>query len=542
MAKIPGKIKKLFYNPANDFVGPLVRNIKKAHAEIVLNTDLSRGTLASKYENYTHLIKDFSIPSEGLPEKDLPKIIADSFKGAPRWHSPRTMYNVAPSPLLQTVAGASLTSLYNPNILWDTAAGEIAIVEQKVIKAIAEYIGWDWQKAGGSFVFGGKATTMYGIKLGLKKCSETSSSLGVKEDIVILSTKACHPSHLSDGDWLGVGSNNVIRLNINSENQVDVNKMRKTIEDAVKKGKKIATIIISGGTTNDMVVDPIKEVAELRDELTNQLGLKYLPHLHVDAVVGFPWIFFKDYDMDKNPLDIGKTTKEKISKIIKNLRNLNYADSFGVDFHKMGFCPYISSLFMVKDKSSFYKDKTEAKEFGQYTPFAYTIENSRPGNGPLSAYIALNLLGVKGYQTIIAHNAEVATDLQKKLENTGQFKIINKTGLGCSIIFSPKIPESVKFAKLEEELSVQNSYTTIFMDTLREMGNPFYLDLLPEYSTGTAICPHRALKAYIMSPYSSSKTNSEFVDFILDLKKKIDQKFDFAYKDSSTEKYSHPLK
>jgi len=74
------------------------------------------------------------------------------------------------------------------------------------------------------------------------------------------------------------------------------------------------------------------------------------------------------------------------------------------------------------------------------------------------------------------------------------------------------------------------------------MGNPFYLDLLPEYSTGTAICPHRALKAYIMSPYSSSKTNSEFVDFILDLKKKIDQKFDFAYKDSSTEKYSHPLK
>ena len=542
MAKIPGKIKKLFYNPANDFVGPLVRNIKKAHAEIVLNTDLSRGTLASKYENYTHLIKDFSIPSEGLPEKDLPKIIADSFKGAPRWHSPRTMYNVAPSPLLQTVAGASLTSLYNPNILWDTAAGEIAIVEQKVIKAIAEYIGWDWQKAGGSFVFGGKATTMYGIKLGLKKCSETSSSLGVKEDIVILSTKACHPSHLSDGDWLGVGSNNVIRLNINSENQVDVNKMRKTIEDAVKKGKKIATIIISGGTTNDMVVDPIKEVAELRDELTNQLGLKYRPHLHVDAVVGFPWIFFKDYDMDKNPLDIGKTTKEKISKIIKNLRNLNYADSFGVDFHKMGFCPYISSLFMVKDKSSFYKDKTEAKEFGQYTPFAYTIENSRPGNGPLSAYIALNLLGVKGYQTIIAHNAEVATDLQKKLENTGQFKIINKTGLGCSIIFSPKIPESVKFAKLEEELSVQNSYTTIFMDTLREMGNPFYLDLLPEYSTGTAICPHRALKAYIMSPYSSSKTNSEFVDFILDLKKKIDQKFDFAYKDSSTEKYSHPLK
>lgn len=542
MTKIPNKIKKLFYDPANDSVNPLVKNIKKAHAKIIQNTDLSKGTLPSKYENYTYLIKDFSIPDIGEAEENLPKIIADSFKGAPRWHSPRAMYNVVPSPLLQTVAGAALTSLYNPNILWDTAAGEIAIVEQKVIKAIAEYIGWDWQKAGGSFVFGGKATTMYGIKIGLKKCSESSSSLGVKEDIVILSTKACHPSHLSDGDWLGVGSNNVIRLNINSENQVDISEMQRTIEDAVKKGKKIATIIISGGTTNDMVVDPIKKVAELRDKLTNQLGLKYRPHLHVDAVVGFPWIFFKDYDMDKNFLKIGEATKEKISKIVKNLRNLNYADSFGVDFHKMGLCPYISSLFMVKDKSSFYKDKTDAEEFGQYTPFAYTIENSRPGNGPLSAYIALNLLGVKGFQTIIAHNSEVATDLQKKLENTDQFKIVNKTGLGCSIIFSPKMPKYVKFQKPEEELSVQNLYTTIFIDTLRKMGNPFYLDLLPEYSTGAAVCLHRAMKAYIMSPHSSEKNNSEFVDFMMDLKKEIDQKFDFAYKDNSSVKYSHPLK
>lgn len=542
MVKIPNKIKKLFYNPATDSIKILLNNIKIIHDKIIRNTDLSKGTLPSKYENYISLIQDFIIPKEGLPEKKLSGIIADSFKGAPRWNSPRAMYNVAPPPLLQTVAGVTFTSLYNPNILWDTASGEIAIVEQKVIKAIAEYIGWDWQKAGGSFVFGGKATTMYGIKLGLKKCSEKSSSLGAKEDVIILSTKACHPSHSSDGDWLGIGSENVIRLNINSENQVDLNEMQKAIEDATKKGKKVATIIISGGTTNDMVVDPIKHVAELRDELVNKLGLNYKPHLHVDAVVGFPWIFFKDYDMEDNSLNMSEATKERISKIVKNLRNLNYADSFGVDFHKMGFCPYISSLFMVKDKSSFYKDKNNLVEFGQYTPFAYTIENSRPGSGPMSAYIALNLLGIKGFQTLIAHHTEVAIDLQNALEKTGQFKIINKTGLGCATIFSPKIPEHIIFKSPEEEISVQNSYTTIFMDTLRKLGNPFYLDMVPEYCTGAATCSHRALKTYIMSPYSSKDTNSEFISFILDLKKKIDSKFDFNYKKISSTEYSHPLK
>lgn len=544
MVKISNKIKNLFYNPATDSIKSLLKNIKDVHTKIIQNTDFSKGTLPSQYKNYISLIQDFVIPQEGLPPKKLSGIIADSFKGAPRWHSPRTMYNVAPPPLLKTVAGVTLTSLYNPNILWDTAAGEIAIVEQKIIKAIAEYIGWDWQKAGGTFVFGGKATTMYGMKLGLKKCSEKSSLLGVKEDVVILSSKACHPSHLSDGDWLGIGSENVIRLGTNPKNQVNLDEMKKTIEEVVKKGKKVAAIIVSGGTTNDMIVDPIKGVVELRNELVGKLGLNYKPHVHVDAVVGFPWIFFKDYDMEKNSLDISEVVKEKISKIVKNLRNLNYADSFGVDFHKMGFCPYISSLFMVKDKSSFYKDKNNLVEFGQYTPFAYTIENSRPGSGPMSAYIALNLLGVKGFQTLIVHHTEVATDLLNALEKTGQFEIINKNGLGCAIIFTPKIPEYITFNNIKEETNIRNSYTTIFITELRKLGNPFYLDMLPEYCTGATICPHRALKIYIMSPYSNKKTNSEFVSFILNLKKDIDLKFDFKYKNGKTpkEKYSHPLK
>jgi glutamate/tyrosine decarboxylase-like PLP-dependent enzyme len=542
MDKISNKIKKLFYNPDTDSIRILLKDIKAIHTEIIKNTDLSKGTLLSQYENYSHLIYGFTIPEEGLPEKKLVKLIADSFKGAPRWHSPRTMFNVAPPPLLQTVASTTLTSLYNPNIVYDTASGEIAVVEQKVIKAIAEYIGWDCQKAGGSFVFGGKATTLYGVRLGLEKCSKESSLLGVKEDIIVLSTKVCHPSHADIGDLLGIGSKNVIRLNVDSESHVDLKEMQKTIEDAVKNGRKIATIIISGGTTNDMAVDPIKEVVELRDKLVGQLGLSYRPHVHVDSVVGFPWIFFKDYDMEKNSLSIGEAAKEKISKIIKNIRNLNYADSFGVDFHKMGFCPYISSLFMVKDKTPFYKGKDSLVRFGRYTPFEYTIENSRPASGPMSTYIALNSLGVKGFQNIIAHHTEMAANLQDALEKTGQFEIINKAGLGSAVMFVPKVPKHVVFNDLEEETHIRNSYVENFIDAMRKLGNPFYIDMVPGYSSGGTQYSFRALKIYIMSPYSDKDTNSEFLSFMLDLKKKIDSKFDFSYNKTSLTEYPHPLK
>ena len=265
MVKIPNKIKDLFYNPKTDSIKGLLKNISAIHSKIIKNTDFSKGTILSGDDDYTSIIQTSTIPEVGLSEAKLTELIANSFKGAPRWHSPLTMFNVAPPPLLETVASTTFTSLYNPNIVYDTASGEIAIVEQKVIKAIAEYIGWDWKKAGGSFVFGGKATTLNGVKLGLDKCSEKSATMGVKEDIIVLSTKVCHPSHPAIGSLLGIGSNNVIRLNVNSDTQVDVKEMEKVITDAVKKGKKIAAIVISGGTTNDMTVDPIKEVVELRD-------------------------------------------------------------------------------------------------------------------------------------------------------------------------------------------------------------------------------------------------------------------------------------
>lgn len=541
---ISKKIRDLFYDPKTDSITVLLKSIKNTHAKILQQTDLEKGTLSPQKTSYKSLMQDFKIPRKGLSKGFFPQFIANLFRSSPRWHSPRTMYNVVPSPLIQTVVGKTFASLYNPNLLWDTAAGTSGLTEQLVIKAVAEYVGWDWLSAGGSFTFGGKATTMYGIKLGVRKCSADSAQRGMKDNIVVLSTKACHPSHISDAEWLGIGSSNLIRLNTNANSQVNLEDMERVIRKITAEGKKVATIIISGGTTNNMVVDPIKEVVLLRDKLASELGLSYKPHVHVDSVVGFPWIFFKDYNIDANPLNMGTEVKEKISTIIKDLRDLNYADSFGVDFHKMGFCPYISSLFMIKDKSLFYDGKDNFVDFGQYTPFAYTIENSRPGDGPISAYIALNVLGVEGFQILIAHFTEMATNLQHLLEKTGQFEIISKTGLGSAVVFVPQIPDDIKFLDTEQEKTTRNAYTKTYLDTLRQLDNPYYLDMVPEYSTGATVYPFRALKAYIISPYADKKTNAQFVTFMVTLKTKIDKSFDFGKKNKKTSpiKFVHPLK
>jgi L-2,4-diaminobutyrate decarboxylase len=538
MIRLPKTVKRLFYNPKTDSISSLVDEIEKTHIEILKRTNLKKSTLTSVLVDDEELIDAFKIPEVGIKKKSILSEIANLFQGVSRWHSPNTMYNAAPPPLLPTVTAGVMTSLYNPNLALHTASGRSLVTEQKVIKAIANYVGWDRKNAGGVFTWGGKATTIYGIKLGVKNCAPESITQGLKGNIVVLSTEAGHPSHISDSEWLGIGSSNTIRLKTDKNNRVDLQEMDRVIRKVTKEDKKIAAIIISGGTTNDMVVDPIKAVVNLRDKLTKELCLKYIPHVHVDTVVAFPWIFFKDYDFKKNKLNIDDKSINRLSQILTNLKDLELADSFGIDFHKMGFCPYISSLFMVKEKRAF-----SSNENGYNWPFFYSMENSRPADGPNSAYVALNVLGVRGFQILIGHLTEIAVHLQDKIEETNVFEVINKTGLGTAVMFIPRLPDGILFKDSKNESAIRNSYTMEFINKLAALGNPFYIDKIPSNSTGANPFPYTSLKAYIISPFSSKKSNTEFVSFMVNLKKKIDQEFDFS-KESLNNGFieeNHPL-
>lgn len=535
MKKLPKNIEDLFYNPKKDSISFLIKKIIKIHKGILTMTDFSKSTVQQSQKNN---IPEFTIPDSSNSSEKMDDLIAELYNGTPRWNSPNTMYNVAPPPILATVITKTFTALYNPNLVLKTASGGSLLTEKKVICGIADFIGWRNENYDGIFTFGGKATTIYGIKIGLKKCSVNSPRNGVKEDIIIFSTKSGHPSHISDAEWLGIGADNVTRINTDDEGRINLNELENNILQTTKENKKIATIIISGGTTNSMIVDPIKEVVELRDRLVRELNLTYTPHIHVDAVVGFPWIFFKEYNMNSNNLNLSKNALLRISNIIKDLKNLHMADSFGIDFHKMGFCPYISSLFMIKDKAEF------SGLGNSNSPFVYSIENSRSGDGPNSAYISLNVLGVQGYQILIAHLTETAIDLEYQLEKSKKFFVMNKTGIGISVLFSPHLPENVELNQdLELETKIRNAYNSRFITKISELNNPFYIDKIPGNSTGANPYPFVVLKAYLMSPFSNKKSNSEFVSFLVKLKHIIDSEFDFKNIINTEDSNSnHPLK
>ncbi|MBI2558955.1 hypothetical protein HYW20_06560 [Candidatus Woesearchaeota archaeon] len=490
-------IQKLFYDPSSESIDLVVKEILGLHSMIQRKTDPQKGTLPIEKFDYQSAVErepiadsiDFSLEE-----------LADVFDGAVRWHSPLVMYNVTPPPLLSAVSTAALTQLYNSNIAWDIAAGKVPLIEQKIIRYFAERFGWDWKDAGGSFVFGGKGTNLYGIKTAVNSIADTSN--GMPHDIVVFSTKACHPSHIQDCEWLGIGKNKCVRIDSFSDGTINLEDFATQFRN-YSKNSRIACIMISGGTTMDVVVDHIDEVIGLRDRLVQETGLSYTPKVHVDSVLGWAWSFFKDYDFENNPLNIDGGALKDVRQISDRLAKLTLADTLGIDFHKTGFAPYSSSLFLIKDKKRLY-GATEISEYGKHTPFKYTIENSRAATGVMSAYVSLRLLRPEGFRVLFGHLTEMKRDLQSRLEESGQFEIINSQSLGTSVVFVPKSDDSSMVARV--------------IDVLRQDGNPYFIDMIPAYSTGSHTINHPALKAYIMSPFSSRDVNADFVRSLCKIK------------------------
>src|SRR5512144_3048175 len=126
---------------------------------------------------------------------------------------------------------------------------------------------------------------------------------------------------------------------------------RKQREPAVAAGRPIAAIVATMGTTDAFGIDDLQAIHAVRERLVKDLSLTYRVHIHADAAIGWPWSVFNDYDFQQNDLGFRGRTLRALATADHRLRHLQLADSIGVDFHKTGFAPYISSAVLFRDKA-----------------------------------------------------------------------------------------------------------------------------------------------------------------------------------------------
>lgn len=532
-------MKDYFLDPKTDSCDELIRQVRVLDDEIkkISKSNQARipGVVSRKYEDY---LKKSSIPETNQNPDKVMREISTLFKGAVRWHHPGTMINITPPPLIPAIAASTITMLFNPNLAIDVSCGGLSVTELEVVKHMTSLVEWDWRKSFGVFTFGGKGTNLYAVKIALNKYDKNFKETGIKGKIAIISSEQGHPCHIEICDWLGLGRSSCLRLPLDFEGKIDLIKAKKIIVNFIKDGGEIPCIIVNGGTTLHNTVDPIKKIVKLRDKLVKNFKLNYVPHIHVDSVIGWVWLFFKKYDFDKNPEKIDNIALKKIESMYRKVSEIKYADSFGVDFHKTGFCPYVSSVFITRDKKLI-DDLGVSKQpmfsdlqFGNYSPFTYTFESSRPLNGSVSALVALKSLGMSGFRNLIAGLIANSERVKSKFNALKDFSVANQLDenfVTLFIITPPKFNCSYQEAlKQSDDIAIKIAeYNHKFYLFLLEKqiidGSPLAIDYISGYETSRSGIKLGVMKMYPVSPYFTKEYVNDLVKQLIIFKNEFDK-------------------
>ena len=479
------------------------------------------------------------LAEEGRSVEEVAHLLVGKLEGLPIWGHPRTQINVVPPSSIPSIIGSLLPAIYNPNLVSDDTSFGLALTEAAVAAMTARLVGYDTEKSAGVFTFGGTGTTLYGVKLGIEKAMPGAMDNGVGADGVILASAQSHYCRLNIAGWLGLGEKSIVEVPTHLQNDIRIDRLDAAARAAIDQGRRIVALVATMGTTDAFGVDDLDAVVDLRDRLVDDYDLDYTPHVHADAVIGWAWSVFNDYDFERNPLGFRPRTVRALAMACRRISKLHRADSIGIDFHKTGFAPYISSLFLVRDRADLQllvRGRDEMPylfQSGERHPGVFTLETSRSGSGVLAAYANLHLFGRTGLRVLLGHLVEMAESLREHLEGHDSMTVLNNDGVGTVTVFRV-YPDGVDTWTIKErertdpaareELLRHNDYNRKLFRYLYDRamrGEGVHISMTDCYRETDYGEPIVGLKSFTLSPFIEERHVQSLVDDVLAARRAI---------------------
>jgi putative pyridoxal-dependent aspartate 1-decarboxylase len=224
------------------------------------------------------------------------------------------------------------------------------------------------------------------------------------ERVVVLVSKRGHYSLKKAGGILGIGHENIIPMDIDSNRSIDLIKLENKIKEVkADKKTKIMSVIGIAGATETGIIDPLSEIGKICK--THKI------HFHVDAAWGGPVLL-----------------SEKYSHLLKGIE---LADSVTIDCHKQFYMPMSSGMVYFKDPKALDSIVYHAKYVnrpGSVDLGIKTLEGSREANS-LILDSALKIMGSRGYALMIEHGIETALHFSKMIQQRPLFQLVTQPQL-----------------------------------------------------------------------------------------------------------------
>jgi glutamate decarboxylase len=238
--------------------------------------------------------------------------------------------------------------------------------------------------------------------------------------LAVLVSQRGHYSLGKAVDLLGIGRDNLVRVETDDHNRIRLDELRQACHRLQADGMRPLALVGIAGTTETGSIDPLAEMADLAAEL----GC----HFHVDAAWGGPTLFS--------------------SRHRQLLDGIQRADSVTLDAHKQLYAPMGAGMVVFKDPTALSAIEHHAAyilRHGSKDLGSHTLEGSRPGKSML-VHAGLSIIGRKGYELLIDLGIERARRMAAKVTAHPDFELMTEPEL--NILTYRYVPAAVQAALL----------------------------------------------------------------------------------------------
>ena len=323
---------------------------------------------------------------------------------------PRTAAHLHCPPLLAALSAEVVITALNQSMDSFDQAPIATIIEQKLVRWLCREIGLP-TTADGTFTTGGSQSNYMGLLLARDaflrnqwNCSAQKSGLPAEaRKLRILCSEVAHFTVEKSASQLGLGTDSVVRVAVDSCFRMNPRDLRDSIESVRAQGHFPMAVVATAGNTDFGSIDPLPELIEM----AHTAGA----WLHVDAAYGGALLFSAKH-RDK-------------------LESIENADSISIDFHKLFWQPIPCSVFLLRDAHHFDLIKLHADylnpEVHEESGIPNLVTNSLLTTrrfDALKLWICFQTLGRQKLSAMVERTVELACHAAQSIRNTRELELV----------------------------------------------------------------------------------------------------------------------
>ncbi len=379
---------------------------------------------------------DEALPEDGMDQEELLDMVNDRvLKTATGNLGPHMYAYVMAGGTQMSIVAEQLAATINQNVGKWHLGPAINEIEKRIVQWGAQMIGYN-ENVGGVLVSGGSSANLAGLTVARNIFFEDQNIrevglFGLKP-FTVYASKEVHGCVDKSLDLLGIGLNQLRKIEVNADFTIDLNALRSQIETDIKQGYTPFCLIGNAGTVNTGAIDDLAALGHLAKE--------YSMWYHVDGAYG--------------------GLVAMLPSLKAKYQGLEMADSVAVDFHKWLYQPFEAGCVMVKNwqilKRAYFKKAdyldTSLEGVGRLDFNEHYFQLSRNAKA-LKIWMSVKAYGMTRIRKMIQKDIDLTHYLVEQIESSPDFEIKSRSNLAVACFrYVGDIEEEQEIARINQEL------------------------------------------------------------------------------------------